>query len=100
MYLHLGNNVTVKENDILGIFDIENTTTGKNTGHLLERAQKEGNIINVSPEMPKSFVVCIEEGCERVYVCQLSAATLRKRITGRSGGKINVRKSDDGKSEL
>lgn len=79
MYLHLGNDVIVKKRDIVGIFDIENTTTGKNTGHLLERAQRKGNVVNVSYELPKSFVVCMENGKERVYVCQVSAATLRKR---------------------
>lgn len=80
MYLHLGNDVIVKKRDIVGIFDIENTTTGKNTGHLLDRAQREGRVVNVSYEMPKSFVICMQEGEETVYVCQVSAATLRKRI--------------------
>ncbi len=80
MYLHLGNDVIVKISDIVGIFDIENTTTGKNTGHLLDRAQKEGRVINVTYEMPKSFVICMQDGEEKVYVCQMSAATLRKRI--------------------
>ena len=80
MYLHLGNDVIVKISDIVGIFDIENTTTGKNTGHLLDRAQKEGRAINVTYEMPKSFVICMQDGEEKVYVCQMSAATLRKRI--------------------
>lgn len=100
MYLHLGNDIIVKKSDIVGIFDIENTTTGKNTGHLLERAQKEGNVVNVSYELPKSFVVCMEKGKERVYVCQLSAATLRKRDQDKKRGYFNVGKSDDGKSEL
>jgi hypothetical protein len=80
MYLHLGNDVIVKISDIVGIFDIENTTTGKNTGHLLDRAQKEGRVVNVTYEMPKSFVICMQDGEEKVYVCQMSAATLRKRI--------------------
>lgn len=80
MYLHLGNDVIVKISDIVGIFDIENTTTGKNTGHLLDRAQKEGRVVNVTYEMPKSFVICMQDGGEKVYVCQMSAATLRKRI--------------------
>lgn len=80
MYLHLGNDVIVKKRNIVGIFDIENTTTGKNTGHLLDRAQREGRVVNVSYEMPKSFVICMQEGEETVYVCQVSAATLRKRI--------------------
>ena len=80
MYLHLGNDVIVKISDIVGIFDIENTTTGKNTGHLLDRAQKEGRVVNVTYEMPKSFVICMQDGEEKVYVCQMSAATLSKRI--------------------
>lgn len=80
MYLHLGNDVIVKISDIVGIFDIENTTTGKNTGHLLDRAQKEGRVVNVTYEMPKSFVICMQDGEEKVYVCQMSAATLRKRV--------------------
>lgn len=79
MYLHLGNEIIVKKSDIVGIFDIENTTTGKTTSQLLERAQKQGNVITVSFEMPKSFVLCCEEGREKVYICQISAATLRKR---------------------
>ena len=79
MYLHLGNEIIVKKSDIVGIFDIENTTTGKTTSHLLERAQKQGNVITVSYEMPKSFVLCYEDGKEKVYICQMSAATLRKR---------------------
>ncbi len=79
MFLHLGNEVLVKKSEIVGIFDIENTTTGKTTSILLERAQKEGNVVNVSYEMPKSFVVCIENGKEKIYISQIAASTLRKR---------------------
>ena len=79
MYLHLGNEVIVKKSDIVGIFDIENTTTGKTTSLFLDRAQKQGNVVTVSFEMPKSFVVCMHEGKETVYICQISASTLRKR---------------------
>ena len=56
MYIHLGNEISVKKKNIVGIFDIENTTISKNTGHLLENATKEGRVVNVSYEMPKSFI--------------------------------------------
>ena len=79
MYLHLGNDVNVMIRDIVGIFDIENTTTGKNTSALLERATKEKRIVNVSPDLPKSFVVTHRNGEEKIYICQMSAATIRKR---------------------
>lgn len=83
MYIHLGNEISVKKKNIVGIFDIENTTTGKNTGHLLEKATKEGRVVNVSYEMPKSFIVCVENGRETIYISQISVATLRKRSVNR-----------------
>lgn len=81
MYIHLGNEISVKKKNIVGIFDIENTTISKNTGRLLEKATKEGRVVTVSYEMPKSFIVCMENGREIVYISQISVATLRKRAS-------------------
>lgn len=83
MYLHLGENTVVCDKDIIGIFDIENTSVGKHTKEFLAMAEKEKHIFNVSYEMPRSFIVCKNaEVGETVYISQISAATLRKR--GRS----------------
>lgn len=79
MFIHLGNNVLVNSKNIVGIFDIENTTTGKNTSKILENATKENRVVTVSFEMPKSFIVCIENGIEKIYISQISVSTLRKR---------------------
>lgn len=81
MYIHLGNEISVKKKNIVGIFDIENTTISKNTGRLLEKATKEGRVVTVSYEMPKSFIVSMENGREIVYISQISVATLRKRAS-------------------
>ena len=48
-------------------------------GTFLNKAEKEGRVINVSFELPKSFVVCLEEGKIIIYISQLSTATLEKR---------------------
>ena len=85
MYLHIGNNYSVDVRDIVGIFDIENTTVEKCTKLLLERAEKEKKCIYTTYEMPKSFIVTMNEGRERVYIAQLSAATLRKRLAEGGG---------------
>ena len=85
MYVHLGNDVSVNEKGIIGIFDIENTSLGNDTREFLKRSEKEGNVVNVSYEMPKSFIVTMNEGRERVYISQLSAATLRKRLAEGGG---------------
>lgn len=81
MYLHLGEETVVKGKNIIGIFDIENTSISKHTRDFLARSEKNGRIINVSYEMPKSFIVCRENGeiSDTVYISQISASTLKKR---------------------
>lgn len=81
MFLHLGNDVLVNTNEILGIFDIENTSIGKNTREFLKNATEQNEIVTVSYEMPKSFVVCINKANEqKVYISQISCSTLKKRF--------------------
>ena len=83
MYLHVGQDIVVPFKDIIGIFDIENTTTSKFTRSFLADAEKGKRVVNVSDDLPKAFVVCVEsDGSETVYISQISAATLRKRYNG------------------
>ncbi len=79
MYLHLGQETVVRVQDIVGIFDMENTTISKHTRQFLADAEKAGRVVNVSPELPKAFVICREGDKETVYVSQISTATLMKR---------------------
>ena len=79
MYLHLGQNTVVDTEQLLGVFDLDNSTVSKHTRDFLARAQKEGRVVNVSMELPKSFVVCRDKEGETVYLSQLSSATLLRR---------------------
>lgn len=80
MYLHLGNSVVIPFQEVIGIFDLDNTSSSYLTRGFLTKAQQEGRVVNVSSELPKSFVVCREQaGINRVYLSQLSSATLLKR---------------------
>ncbi len=79
MYIHLGEQISINDSTVIGIFDIENTTIGSDTRSYLSRLEKEGKAVNVSDEMPKSFVVCIENDEEIAYISSISASTLRKR---------------------
>ena len=80
MYLHLGQDTVIKTGDIIGIFDMDNATVAKGTKRFLAMAEKGGQVINVTSELPKTFVVCqTPKGGTRVYISQISSATLRKR---------------------
>lgn len=87
MFLHLGQDTVIKTEDIIGVFDIDNTTVSKHTRDYLSSATKSGKIVNVSFELPKSFIVCKEKtGKETVYISQLSPGTLLKRFSSNSDG--------------
>lgn len=85
MYLHLGQDTVVKTDEVIGIFDIENATVSGATKKYLANAQKKGNVISVTEEIPKSFVLCrkgkrvLENSKTKVYISQISSSTLRKR---------------------
>ena len=44
MYLHLGQGVMVRDRDMIGIFDLDNTTWSFRTRRFLERAEREGRV--------------------------------------------------------
>ena len=62
MYLHLGQDTVITTETVIGIFDMDECT-----------------VVNVSFELPKSFVVCEKNGKITVYISQLSSKTLIKR---------------------
>lgn len=80
MYLHLGQDIVVRMNQIVGIFDLDNSSVSSHTRQFLADAEKGGRVVNVTMELPKSFVVTMDrDGRETVYISQLAASTLLKR---------------------
>ncbi len=91
MYLHLGGETIVNTDEIMGIFDMDNATISYKTREFLADAEKNKKVIYVSSELPKSFVICMEEDDYRVYICQLASVTIIKRIeqySGKGPGRI------------
>ena len=71
--------MAVRESSIIGIFDMDNTSTSKRTRMFLEKAEKEGQVVPCD-DLPKSFVLTAEYGMDRVYLTSLSSQTLEKRL--------------------
>ncbi len=80
MYIHLGQETVIKSDEVIGIFDLESTTISKNSRDFLTKAEKKGEVKTVSYELPKSFIVCSnKKRNQKVYISQISSATLQKR---------------------
>lgn len=80
MYLQLGQNEIIYDRQIIGIFDLDKCSCGKRTREYLARSEKEGVVLDVSGDLPRSFIVCDHPYHRQiVYLSQFSPATLQKR---------------------
>ena len=79
MYISIGNDMAVRDRSVIGVFDLDNTSTSKRTREFLSAAEKDGQVVPCD-DLPKSFVVTAEYGMNRVYLTSLSSSTLEKRM--------------------
>ncbi len=87
MFIHIGEDTVILKNEIIGIFDMENTTElrkssfSNDTVNFLNNAQKENKVINVSQfELPKSFIICQTKAEKKIYISPVAVGTIQKRI--------------------
>ena len=79
MYLSIGSDLAVRESSIIGIFDMDNTSTSKRTRDFLAKAEKEGQVIPCD-DLPKRYILTPESGMTRVPLPSLSSYTLENRL--------------------
>ena len=87
IYLNVGAGKSIREKDIIGIFDMDTSTVSPITRKLLSEADRAHLTESPSYEIPKSFVLYrAENGEMKVCFSQFSSASLLCRT-----GKGNVR---------
>lgn len=74
-YLYIGSEKSVRCDELIGIFDMDNTTVSKHTRKFLNNAEKEKKVVLLTYDIPESFVLCDSA----VYLVQPSPRTLAAR---------------------
>ena len=82
MFLHLGQDTIITTEEIVGIFDLDTSTVMKSTRDFLTTMSKKKRVVNVSYELPKSFVLTYDKKTKEktMYISPISSVTLLKRI--------------------
>ncbi|MGM9632178.1 MAG: hypothetical protein ACI3XL_03710 [Eubacteriales bacterium] len=93
IYLNAGGGKSIKEKNIIGIFDMDTSTVSPITRRFLSEAEKAKKTESPSFEIPKSFILYISDGDgtsesggldesseTRICFSQLSSASLAGRI--------------------
>lgn len=79
MYIPIGSDMAVRDRSIVGIFDLDNCSYEKRTREFLTKAEQNGEVVPVTDDLPKSFILTSEYGMTRIYLVQFNSATLEKR---------------------
>ena len=87
MYLYLGQDKVVRVREIIGIFDLDNTTVSKTTREMLHKAEQNGDAVTIAGDLPKSYVVCSQQkGAQKIYISPVTPSTLQRRIRKKNVG--------------
>ena len=82
VFLHAGQGKSLRSKNIIGIFDMDESTVSGITRDYLSKMQKKKMVVNITTDIPKSFILYGKKN-ERepvAYISQLSAGTLGDRL--------------------
>ena len=91
MYLHVGNNKSIKTESIVLILDLDSAMSGKDNTAILKRFTDEKKVVEVSEELPKTMIITDGKDGEKAILSPLMASTLTERIK-KSGTGSSVRR--------
>ena len=86
MYLHIGNKKSVKKKDIIGIFDLDTATVTKTGKDFINRLERSGSVEYDDDDLPRSFVLVVEEGKSKVRLSRISSKGLLARVNEKTDG--------------
>ena len=79
MYLNIGNGVSIKDKDIIGVFDLDTATVSKVTKRFINEKQKKGLVEYTDTDLPRSFVVTERDGRCEIKLSRISTVGLKVR---------------------
>lgn len=79
MYLHIGNGVSVRDKDVIGVFDLDTATVSKITKKFINQKQKKGRVEYTDTDLPRSFVVIGNKKSSEIKLSRISTVGLKLR---------------------
>lgn len=76
MYLHIGKDYAINENNIIGIFNIETISKSKEYKNFIESIKKD--LIDISDENQKTLIL-VKDKFIKGYITNISSVTLKNR---------------------
>ena len=74
MYLNVGNDILIRVERIIGIFDLDSASTAPDTKDILKKAEQNGTLVQAGYELPKSFLLTVDG---KIHLSQFSSKVLK-----------------------
>ena len=79
MYLHIGKNCVIKDNSVVGIFDIEKIQNTREYQNLYNDLEANKKIIDIANNQKNTFVLTEENKNIKGYISNIGTSTIKKR---------------------
>ena len=79
MYIHIGKDIILKNNDIIGMFNIDYVKNTKEYKGLVEKMKENNILVNISENDPKSLIIATKDKKLKGYLTNISTSTIKKR---------------------
>lgn len=85
MYLHISKKQKIINTKIIGIFDMDTASVGKDTKQFLSRMQKRGSVRSDIGDIPKSFVMYDGECGTEIALLKFSSSSVENKVNAFDG---------------
>lgn len=80
-FIHIGLDMILPKDSVIGIFDIDSITVQKNSRDFLTAAQKENEIEDITTDLPISFILADHpQKKQRIIFSSFSLPTITARM--------------------
>ncbi|MFG6319058.1 MAG: DUF370 domain-containing protein [Clostridia bacterium] len=90
MYVHIGKDLVVKAEDIIGIFNLDYIGNTKEYKNFKSNLEEQKLLKIITPNLGKTFILTENLGKSKAYITNIGASTIgkRKKELGGKNGKI------------
>lgn len=90
MYIHIGKDLVIKEEDIIGIFNLDYIGNTKQYRKIKSNLEAQKALKIITPNVGKTFILTENNGKSKAYITNIGAGTIgkRKKELGGKNGKI------------
>ena len=90
MYIHIGKDLVIKEEEIIGIFNLDYIGNTKEYRNFKTFLENQKNLKILTPNVGKTFILIENNGKSKAYITNIGVGTIgkRKKELGGKNGKI------------